>query len=271
MYPDERLSRLELVSLANAPDIAALHARDILRKWNWPGPLDVAWLVVAELVNSAVARPVPIPRMLNHPTLDAARPLRLTLHWKGPMLNVELWDSDPTPTQIHATHPERHGARGLALVAGYCSRWSYHFPPEGGKVLWCELPATPALPQPESDRALPAGSSAPGRLNGSRQPRALPAAGAPPEPRSPQPPPPAPGYPQPGPGYPQPGPGYPQQPGTRYPEPGGPPYQQPGPGGYGQPGNGYRQADPGYAQAGPGPGYAQAPGHAEPATGYPGR
>jgi hypothetical protein len=174
MQPDQRISRLELVSLANAADLAGLHTRDVLRRWNWPGPLDIAWIVVAELVNSALARPVPIPSQLNHPMLDAARPLRLTLQWAGGPLSIELWDSDPTPSQIWATHPQHQGGRGLALVAAYCNRWSYHFPPEGGKVLWCELTATPALPAAPPPRALESSQPPSGQWAGPRQPMAQP-------------------------------------------------------------------------------------------------
>src|SRR6266508_2766549 len=166
MYTDQRISRLDLVSLVNAPDLAALHARDVLRTWNWPGALDVAWLVIVELVTCAVARPVPIPQMLNHPLLREARPLRLTL------------------------------------------RWSYDFPPQGGKVVWCDLPARPELgsaPPTQQPRPLESGHG-----QGYAQ---VPQSGSWPAPRPPLQPLPTeppgdgrlgmPGYPQPIPGYPR--------------------------------------------------------------------
>jgi hypothetical protein len=208
MYPDQRISRLDLVSLVNAPDLAALHARDVLRTWNWPGALDVAWLVIVELVTCAVARPVPIPQMLNHPLLREARPLRLTLRWNGPVLNIELWDSDPTPPQTHPGQARPDGASGLAVVAAYSSRWSYDFPPQGGKVVWCDLPARPELPSAppmQQPRQLEGG---PGAGYGQ-----APQAGQWPAPRPPLQPLPTeppgdgrmgiPGYPQPIPGYPR--------------------------------------------------------------------
>jgi CheY-like chemotaxis protein len=94
--------------------------------WGVGGVLDDALLVVSELVTNAIV----------HAGSDAG--LRLTLGVET--LRIEVADAGgDAPDPVLADDDDEHG-RGLLLVAVLSAAWGTESTPEGGKVVWAELP-----------------------------------------------------------------------------------------------------------------------------------
>jgi DNA-binding response OmpR family regulator len=117
-------ARLESAGAARA----FLEAR--WREWQLGAGIDDPLLVVSELVTNAVT----------HAASECA--LRLLLSETG--LRIEVGDgSSASPDPLAAAADDEHG-RGLFLVAALSSAWGVEASAEGGKVVWAELPVSPA-------------------------------------------------------------------------------------------------------------------------------
>ncbi|MEV8123148.1 ATP-binding protein [Streptomyces sp. NPDC085944] len=102
--------------------------RHTLREWELDSVVDIAALLVSELVTNA----------LRH----AAGPIGVRVV-RGPagvtgILLVEVSDPLPDPPRERVAHPDDEDGRGLQLVASVTRRWGTR-PGEAGKTVWFEL------------------------------------------------------------------------------------------------------------------------------------
>jgi anti-sigma regulatory factor (Ser/Thr protein kinase) len=135
-----RSRTLTLPALPAAAPCARTFVRHTLHHWHLAHLAETAQLLTSELVTNAVqatGTTADIPAW-GTPVLIQ---VRLTL---TDTLVVGVWDRDPTPPAPRAPDPDAEGGRGLSLVEHLSTRWGYHHPATGGKVIWCELDtATP--------------------------------------------------------------------------------------------------------------------------------
>jgi hypothetical protein len=120
-------AELRLAERATSAGLAREFVRTTLTSWQSAVDADDAVLVVSELVTNVLlhAHGAPLIRLL--PTVDGVR--------------VEVSDDSPQP-------PLPARGLGLALVEGLTTAWGSS-PQGSGKVVWCELPATPRAATPE--------------------------------------------------------------------------------------------------------------------------
>lgn len=161
-------SYLELGALPTAVPCARLHARHLVWEWGLNDLAESTELAVSELVTNAVKA------MAGR--ADRA-PVRLRLSSDSTRVLVEVWDADPRPPVLKnlgedgTPDPWEEGGRGLFLVESLSSRWDWYLTQEPvGKVVWCELAASPrgllplpvgaALRDEPSDASNAAGNSA---------------------------------------------------------------------------------------------------------------
>ncbi len=114
------------------PD-AVMHARRFtartLRSWGVTEELDVALLVVSELVTNAIAH--------------TQGEVQLDLTLAGDRLRIAVNDASPrTPVKPASVDWEATGGRGLLLVEAMSSSWG-SVPLSGGKQVWSEISLQP--------------------------------------------------------------------------------------------------------------------------------
>jgi hypothetical protein len=56
---------------------------------------------------------------------------------------IEVWDRDPIAPVPQNVTGDEEGGRGLLIVAMLSARWNWFPAPQGGKVVWAELPIPP--------------------------------------------------------------------------------------------------------------------------------
>lgn len=114
-------AELRLSERAASAGLAREFVRTTLAGWQSQVDVDDTVLVVSELVTNVLlhAHGTPLIRLL--PMVDGLR--------------VEVCDDSPQP-------PLPTRGLGLALVEGIVTSWGSS-PRDSGKVVWCELPATP--------------------------------------------------------------------------------------------------------------------------------
>lgn len=115
---------LEATSLA--PRQARAHTTAALEQWGFADRLDVALLLVSEVVTNAVRH--------------AGTDLRLHLRPSGSILYIEVADGDARVPRVQDQRLDDEGGRGLHLVEAFASRWGVR-PTSRGKVVWLELAA----------------------------------------------------------------------------------------------------------------------------------
>ncbi|MFG3497791.1 SpoIIE family protein phosphatase [Streptomyces sp. NPDC047928] len=123
------------------PD-AVLHARRFtartLRSWTVRDEVDIALLVVSELVTNAIAH--------------TQGEVRLDLTLAGDRLRIAVNDASPrTPVKATTTDWEATGGRGLLLVEAMSSSWG-SVPLSGGKQVWSEITVRRTAPEAAATR-----------------------------------------------------------------------------------------------------------------------
>ena len=63
----------------------------------------------------------------------------LSLRNFGDVLLIEVYDTDSNPPVLCDADADAENGRGLMLVDALAKEWSYFFPPDGGKVVYCVL------------------------------------------------------------------------------------------------------------------------------------
>ncbi|MBH5130712.1 ATP-binding protein [Streptomyces sp. G3] len=102
--------------------------RHTLREWELDSVVDIAALLVSELVTNALRHatgPIGV-RVVRGPAGAAG------------ILLVEVSDPLPDPPRERVAHPDDEDGRGLQLVASATRRWGTR-PGEAGKTVWFEL------------------------------------------------------------------------------------------------------------------------------------
>jgi anti-sigma regulatory factor (Ser/Thr protein kinase) len=119
-----------LPPVATSARTARQFVRSTLRAWGCPALVDVAELVVCELVTNAVL----------HARTDTV--VRLRCHDGG--VRVEVIDASPTMPAVSSGYADDASTgRGLALVEALASMWGVepHVNGVTGKLVWCEVAA----------------------------------------------------------------------------------------------------------------------------------
>ncbi|MEU9071699.1 ATP-binding protein [Streptomyces sp. NPDC048109] len=102
--------------------------RHTLREWELDSVVDIAALLVSELVTNALRHatgPIGV-RVVRGPAGAAG------------ILLVEVSDPLPDPPRERVAHPDDEDGRGLQLVASATRRWGTR-PGGAGKTVWFEL------------------------------------------------------------------------------------------------------------------------------------
>jgi hypothetical protein len=119
---------MELGPLPEAVPCARLHTQHILWEWGISRLGESAGLVVAELMNNAVAASRALPWL---------SPVRLWLLSDRLSVVVLVWDASPQPPQPGAIDLDAENGRGLLLVEAHSDRWDWYTAQGiGGKVVW---------------------------------------------------------------------------------------------------------------------------------------
>jgi len=108
--------------------------RATLRLWHLVDLLDVAELVVSELVTNALRHGVPSAR-----TAVTGDCVRLRLLAQAPFVMCMVTDPGSGIPVLRETGPTAECGRGLTVVEACCERWGWHLLDEGGKVVWALL------------------------------------------------------------------------------------------------------------------------------------
>jgi anti-sigma regulatory factor (Ser/Thr protein kinase) len=100
---------------------------------------ETAELLVSELVTNAVRFAGNPARPLRYPGHADASLISLSLrHFPGYLL-IEVHDAANNPPVLSRADDRAENGRGLVLVDALSKEWSYFFPPDGGKVVYCFL------------------------------------------------------------------------------------------------------------------------------------
>ncbi len=108
--------------------------RSVLREWRLPDLVDLAGLVVSELVTNALRHGMAQVRV--HPS-DC--PIRLRLLGQAPYVMCMVTDPGSGIPVLRDPQLCDENGRGLNVVESCCIRWGWHLLDEGGKVVWALL------------------------------------------------------------------------------------------------------------------------------------
>lgn len=117
------------VFIDGAPDAPAVRqarvfAAETLRSWRFDGLVDVAELLISELVTNAV--------------MHARTPFRLALEAAPPAVTFEVHDGSMVEPRMAPPDERSLSGRGLVLVDSLAAAWGWR-PGPLGKVVWFSL------------------------------------------------------------------------------------------------------------------------------------
>jgi anti-sigma regulatory factor (Ser/Thr protein kinase) len=130
-----------LVTLPTSPFWARRYTRMFLDSCRGIGEdtTEAAELLVSELVTNAVRFANGPGRAPRYSERADAGVISLSLrHFRGSLL-IEVYDTDRNPPVLSGPDDFAESGRGLVLVNALSKEWSYFFPPDGGKVVYCVL------------------------------------------------------------------------------------------------------------------------------------
>ncbi|MCS0604910.1 ATP-binding protein [Streptomyces sp. LP11] len=145
---------LRLAAVPSAVGCSRMFVRQALRRWKVPDYVDVAELVVSELVTNAVKATgitEPQPRWT---AITAEHVVAVQLRITDRRLYVEVWDRSTDAPVRKDPDDDTEGGRGLPLIEAMTEGWDVYRPAVGGKVVWAEMsldeppkpPPFPAMP-----------------------------------------------------------------------------------------------------------------------------
>ncbi|WP_234340433.1 ATP-binding protein [Streptomyces sp. SCSIO 75703] len=158
-------TNLRLAAVSSAVSCSRMFIRQTLQRWKVPDCIDVAELVVSELVTNAVEATgitEPQPRWT---AITAAHVIGVQLRITDARLYIEVWDRSTDAPVRKKPDDDAEGGRGLLLIEAITERWDVYRPNVGGKVVWAEMPLSEP-PKPPCVPGLPA------RVPGETRPRA---------------------------------------------------------------------------------------------------
>ena len=109
-------------------------ARTVLLDWGLADLVDVAGLVVSELVTNALRHGLPA----GHAAPDDC-PIRLRLLGQAPYVMCMVADPGSGIPVLREADPCAENGRGLTVVETCSVRWGWHLLDGGGKVVWSLL------------------------------------------------------------------------------------------------------------------------------------
>jgi anti-sigma regulatory factor (Ser/Thr protein kinase) len=129
-----QLATIDLAPARHAPRLARTFAAETLARWSiGVEDVETVRLVVSELVTNAV-RHAPTSQRIS---------LELSCH--DDVLRVTVSDDSAAPPERgELTSSTAEDGRGVELVDALADRWGSE-PRRGGKVIWCELRASPRV------------------------------------------------------------------------------------------------------------------------------
>jgi len=154
MEETPRLRRSDQISLAavlTAVGCSRLFVRHVLERWRiLQDHIETAELLTSELVTNAVqATGILESHPLYGDIYADVKLIGIRLLLFEHSIVIEVWDTSPKPPKLRSQIPNAEGGRGLFLVESISTRWSYYYPRNEGKVVWCEL----SLASAEADEA----------------------------------------------------------------------------------------------------------------------
>jgi anti-sigma regulatory factor (Ser/Thr protein kinase) len=147
LEPGCGVSYLELVTLPSAPFWARRQTNAALHAWQLhPETIETAELLVSELITNAINRPGSGHRTAT--SIDKVERVALTLRLMPGQVVIEVFDNDPHSPVLTYAADDAESGRGLMLVQALSKEWGHHFPPSGGKTVYCILsaPEHPEIP-----------------------------------------------------------------------------------------------------------------------------
>jgi anti-sigma regulatory factor (Ser/Thr protein kinase) len=112
--------------------------RATLLKWGMSAQIDLAELVISELLTNALRHGVPSARQLSDDC-----PIRLKLLDQTPYLMCLVTDPGIAVPVLRESGLFTESGRGLKVVESCCVRWGWHSVDGGGKVVWALLHPDP--------------------------------------------------------------------------------------------------------------------------------
>jgi anti-sigma regulatory factor (Ser/Thr protein kinase) len=130
-----------LVTLPTSPFWARRYTRTFLDSCRGIGEdtARTAELLVSELVTNAVRFAGDPARTLRYSERANASLISLSLRHFREALLIEVCDTVDTPPALSRPGDDAESGRGLVLVSALSKEWSYFFPPDGGKVVYCVI------------------------------------------------------------------------------------------------------------------------------------
>lgn len=139
LHPLRRVRNAEYATLPTAPAAARREVVQTLKDWGEPDLIDIAELLVSELVtNSIRATGTTVPARRYTDLHDVNRVV-LRLRLESTELVISVWDGDPDPPSPKPCDVEAETGRGLQLVQGMSARWGWYPAYPGGKVTWATV------------------------------------------------------------------------------------------------------------------------------------
>ena len=140
-FPLRHQRTAEFAAIPSAARAARREVVQTLKDWSLLELVDIAELLVSELVTNAVhATGLPHdPR--NYGDLKRVPRILLQVQRTPAGLWLLVWDRDPRPPVPREVSVDDEGGRGLQLVSTLSRRWGHYRPPYGGKVVWAEVVA----------------------------------------------------------------------------------------------------------------------------------
>jgi anti-sigma regulatory factor (Ser/Thr protein kinase) len=102
--------------------------------WDMPALIDLAELVVSELLTNAVRHGVP-----SAARIVSEHCVRLRLLAQDPFVICMVTDPGRGIPVLKDSDPATESGRGLTVVEACSVRWGWHLHDEGGKVVWALL------------------------------------------------------------------------------------------------------------------------------------
>ncbi|MDX3840054.1 MULTISPECIES: ATP-binding protein [Streptomyces] len=145
---------LRLAAVPSAVSCSRMFVQQTLQRWKVPSYIDVAELVVSELVTNAVKMTGVTDPQPKWTAIKAEHVIGVQLRIIDARLYVEVWDrSTDTPVK-KKPDDDTEGGRGLVLIEALTERWDVYRPEAGGKVVWAEVSLSEP-PKPPPHPAMP--------------------------------------------------------------------------------------------------------------------
>ncbi len=130
-------SQLRLPAVPSAVADARHFIRHRLHRWGLDEYAPDVELIVSELLTNAIrATGTPVPAGSTADPREAPNPVSVCLRMVLTRIDIEVWDTDPTPPRPADAAEFDEFGRGLTLVEAISDEWGHYLSGKGGKVVW---------------------------------------------------------------------------------------------------------------------------------------